>query len=139
MAIRISAEIREAMLGQMIERYPLEGCGLILGRWQGDEAQGTRYIPCENRHAGRQERRFIIDPDIWQRVEDEADAEHLSIVSIVHSHPDHPDQPSEFDRLHAWPGLSYIIIAVRQGRIAGFRSWRLREDRSAFDAEVINE
>lgn len=127
------------MLEQMVRRYPLEGCGLILGRWRGDNALGERYIPCENRSRERQERRFIIDPEIWQGVEDEADAEDLSIVSVVHSHPDHPDRPSEFDRLHAWPGLSYIIIAVHRGRIDSYRSWRLREDRSAFDSEPISE
>jgi proteasome lid subunit RPN8/RPN11 len=127
------------MLVQMQVSYPAEACGLIVGRWQGDLALGDSYHPCANQRQENRERRFLIDPLHYQAVEDRADAQGLSIVSIVHSHPDHPDLPSEFDRQHAWPGLSYIIIAVQGGRIAGYRSWRLREDRSGFDLESIIE
>ena len=51
---------------------------------------------------------------IWNPTIGEIEAEKLglSIISIVHSHPDHPDRPSEFDLNHAWPGFSYIIISV---------------------------
>ena len=139
MAIEINGRIREAMLAQMQSSYPAEACGLIVGHWQDDRAIGDSYHPCANQRQVNRERRFLIDPLDYQALEDQADVQGQSIVSIVHSHPDHPDQPSEFDRQHAWPGLSYIIIAVQRGRIAGYRSWRLREDRSGFDQEPITE
>ena len=61
----------------------------------------------------------------------------MSVISIVHSHPDHPAKPSDFDLDHAWPGFSYIIISVKLGRAAGYRSWQLNENRSFFVEENI--
>ena len=49
----------------------------------------------------------------------------------------HPDKPSEFDREHAWPGFSYIIISVQDGKAVSYRSWQLNEDRKFFIEENI--
>ena len=73
----------------------------------------------------------------YQDAEDLADEKGLSIISIVHSHPDHPDKPSEFDRNHAWPGFSYIIMSIKKGVSAGYRSWKLDQDRTKFIEEKI--
>jgi proteasome lid subunit RPN8/RPN11 len=78
----------------------------------------------------------------YQKAEDEADERNLSVISIVHSHPDHPDKPSDFDRDHAWPGFSYIIISVQNGKAVSYRSWQLNQDRKFFIEEnikLINE
>ncbi len=137
MSIRISTDIRRAVEDQAVAGYPREICGLVLGHWRGEQAVGRSYHPCSNDSSGARERRFLIDPQQYQALEDQADEQGLSIVSIVHTHPDHPDLPSEFDRLHAWPGLSYIILSVVSGRVASMSAWRLREDRSAFDPDPI--
>jgi len=73
----------------------------------------------------------------YQKAEDEADERGLSVISIVHSHPDHPDKPSEYDREHAWPGFSYIIVSVQQGNAESYRSWQLNADRNFFIEENI--
>src|SRR5439155_1672800 len=59
------------------------------------------------------------------------------LIGFYHSHPDHPAEPSQYDLDHAWPNLSYVIVAVRGGQAADLRSWRLRADRSAFDEENL--
>ena len=66
------------------------------------------------------------------------DASGLDIVGYYHSHPDHPARPSEFDREHAWPGTSYVIVSVEKGKAVDCRSWRLRDDRAAFDEERLD-
>lgn len=147
MSIRISQEIIVAMMTQAEAVYPAESCGLIVGESRQDdscdddsreaESHAHYYLPFENDRRDNSERRFLIDPIIYQMAEDRADSEGLAIVSVVHSHPDHPDRPSEFDRTHAWPGLSYIIIAVRAGRAVSYRSWRLTENRERFEEESI--
>ena len=52
------------------------------------------------------------------------------------SNPDHPAQPSQYDLDHAWPNLSYVIVAVAAATPGDVRSWRLRADRSAFEEEL---
>ncbi len=57
------------------------------------------------------------------------------LLGFYHSHPDHPARPSQYDLDHAWPFFSYIIVSVRDGVPEDMTSWRLRDDRSAFDQE----
>jgi len=117
--------------------YPYECCGFILGNFKKNDAISLEYLPADNTKEENRERRFLIDPMAYQNAEDEADERGLSVISIVHSHPDHPDKPSDFDRDHAWPGFSYIIISVQKGKAISFRSWQLNEDRKFFIEENI--
>ena len=117
--------------------YPNECCGFILGDFIDEESRGIEYLPATNTKEENRERRFLIDPMAYQKAEDKADERGLSVISIVHSHPDHPDKPSEFDREHAWPGFSYIIISVQNGNAVSYRSWQLNADRKFFIEENI--
>jgi len=120
------------------QEFPHECCGFILGKFTSEgEGEALEYIPATNTKEENKERRFLIDPMAYQNAEDRADEQGLSVISIVHSHPDHPDKPSEFDREHAWPGFSYIIIAVHEGRAVSFKSWQLSQDRSHFNEEYV--
>lgn len=114
--------------------YPHECCGFILGKEDDNHLLAEEYLSAINRHEENRERRFLIDPLAWQRAEDYADDQGLQLISIVHSHPDHSDQPSEFDRIHAWPGISYMILSICQGVINSQSVWWLRDDRTRFDA-----
>src|SRR5256885_13110264 len=49
----------------------------------------------------------------------------------------HAAAPSTFDREHAWPWLSYVIVGVARGRAGEMTSWTLSDDRAAFDEESI--
>ena len=118
--------------------YPHECCGFILGNFSDQTSSGIKYLPTANTREENRERRFLIDPLTYQKAEDEAAKQELSIISIVHSHPDHPDEPSDFDRDHAWPGFSYIIISVQSGKSISYRSWQLHSDRKYFIEENIN-
>ncbi|SGY92866.1 Putative uncharacterized protein [Moritella viscosa] len=138
MTIEINNAIMSEMLAQAESCFPNESCGFIIGSSTTDVSKGDYYIPCNNEHGHNQQHRFLIDPVAYQLAEDKADAQGQSIISIVHSHPDHPDLPSEFDRLHAWPGVSYIIIAVFAGQVRSYRSWQLSDDRREFHQEIIN-
>lgn len=117
--------------------FPYECCGFILGHYKGNESIGLEYLPASNTKEENKERRFLINPMEYQKAEDEADERGLSVISIIHSHPNHPDKPSEFDRDHAWPGFSYIIISVQEGESVSYRSWQLNADRKYFIEENI--
>jgi proteasome lid subunit RPN8/RPN11 len=133
--------------------YPSECCGILLGRADGNQKEVTDVVCLANlRHdperaqkllplaePGRESERnrFLIDPHEQLRVEREARARGLDVVGYYHSHPDHPSRPSNYDREHAWPWYSYVILSVEQGAPREMTSWVLSEDRSAFAAEVI--
>ena len=135
--INITREIVDNFKTHGEKDYPHECCGFILGEFKGDESFGVKYLPASNVKEENRERRFLIDPLAYQKAEDEADEQGISIISIVHSHPDHPDKPSHFDRDHAWPGFSYIIISVQNGSAASYRSWQLNKNREFFIEENI--
>ena len=135
--INITENIANAFTSHGEEEYPHECCGFIIGNFKGNESYGLEYLPASNIKEENRERRFLIDPKAYQKAEDEADEKGLSVISIVHSHPDHPDKPSDFDREHAWPGFSYIIISVQNGNAISYKSWQLNENREFFTEENI--
>lgn len=105
--------------------YPDETCGLLLGL---NDARGCRIAAqrtARNLNRVRAADRFELDPQDYLAAENEAARAGLEVVGIWHSHPDHPARPSETDRAMAWPGWSYVILAVAPGRRADLRSWRL--------------
>ncbi len=117
--------------------YPEECCGILLGKAQGARVGVTRVVAVGNERSESRHNRFVIGPDAVLAAQRAARGEGLDVVGYYHSHPDHPARPSEFDREHAWPGLSYLIVAVAGGRPEEVRSWRLADDRSGFEEEPI--
>ena len=119
--------------------YPNECCGAILGVVsESDEKIVRALLPLSNRREGEAARtRFLVTAEDYRWAEQQARAQGLEILGFYHSHPDHPARPSEFDREWAWPWLSYVITSVFAGRAVESRAWRLKEDRGAFEEEII--
>jgi proteasome lid subunit RPN8/RPN11 len=82
-------------------------------------------------------RRFLVRPSDYQMAERTAAELGGELLGFYHSHPDHPARPSQYDLDHAWPFFSYVIVSVQNGESRDMTSWRLREDRSAFDQEDL--
>lgn len=153
MAIQLNAEQLEGIRSHGAREYPNECCGMLLGSAEGDDKQVSEIIALQNlRHdsaraqdllplddPGREseKNRFLIDPREQVRVEKDARARGLDVLGYYHSHPDHPARPSNYDREHAWPWYSYIIVSVKQGEAAEMTSWVLSEDRARFDPEPL--
>jgi proteasome lid subunit RPN8/RPN11 len=98
----------------------------------------TEIQPIENqRAAADQHNRILITDQLYRAGEAYADGKDLMLIGFFHSHPDHPARPSEFDREHALPWWSYLIISVQGGKAADVLSWELQDDRSRFEAEEI--
>jgi proteasome lid subunit RPN8/RPN11 len=128
-----------AIARQVEATYPNEGGGLLIGRVDETGAKVVDEVRVfENqREIEEQYHRILITDRMVREAEDYADAHDKLLVGFFHSHPDHPAQPSEFDRAHALPWWSYVIVSVQQGRAAEVLSWQLRDDRSQFEAEEI--
>ncbi len=135
-ALWISGHLAEKIRAHGAETYPHECCGALLGRdshvvLEGDRGERT------HRRDDSPRNRFSVTAEDVLAAEKAAREQGLEVVGWYHSHPDHPARPSEYDRDHAWPWYSYIIVSVQNGAPQDMTSWRLTDDRAEFSPEGI--
>ncbi|HEY3328155.1 MAG TPA: M67 family metallopeptidase [Novimethylophilus sp.] len=108
--------------------YPLETCGLLIGRQNGAGVTVSETIAARNLNRERAQDRFELDPEAFIEADRQARDAGLELVGVWHSHPDHPPRPSATDRSFAWEGWSYLILSVDSKGVEDMRSWRLADD-----------
>ena len=108
-----------ALRGHAEAGYPHEVCGILLGR----DGRALEARPCGNRNTERAHDRYQMDPQDQLRIEKEARQRDLDVLGYYHSHPDHPAQASATDNQLSWEGVYYLIVAVRDGKVADQRAW----------------
>ena len=135
MALTITGQVDEAIRAHGTETYPNECCGALIGR----DGVVTEVYALPNTTEEGPRRRFLVRPQDYREAEKRATDAGGELLGFYHSHPDHPARPSQYDLDHAWPFFSYIIVAVAAGVPGDMTSWRLREDRSAFDSEELTK
>jgi proteasome lid subunit RPN8/RPN11 len=136
----LNHEIVQGIRGWGARDYPNETCGAMLGLDGVDGADAREVhalFPLTNRRDDSPRNRFSITADDFRAAERAAKQQGLELLGWYHSHPDHPAKPSEFDREHAWPWYSYVIVSVAQGEPRDMTSWQLADDRSHFLPEEI--
>jgi len=132
--VHLSADLQGRIFTQLQTTYPNEGGGFLLGVRRDNLVTIREIRPITNVYETEEQfHRYAMTPTDWMKLEDEADAQGLTLVGYYHSHPDHPAIPSEFDRVHALPNFSYLITSVQNGKAVEMRAWQLSEDRSQFD------
>ena len=137
MRVLVPGDIMERMRAHGEETYPHECCGFMLGSAEEGLQRISEVRSQENERTDSRENRFVISPEQFRAAEKYARKAGLLLVGIYHSHPDSPARPSEYDRDHAWPWFSYVIVSVKGGKAAEANAWQLRDDRSGFDALVL--
>jgi len=138
MALELSQSLLMETRQHAEETYPHECCGLIIGKIVDGNKRVLELHRTDNRREDEaQQNRFLIDPDDFVLGEIEAQKKSMDIIGIYHSHPNAEARPSEFDREHAWPWFSYVIVSVKEGKACDNTSWVLDEDRSQFAEEEI--
>jgi proteasome lid subunit RPN8/RPN11 len=132
--LKLNAEVDAAIRAHGAETYPDECCGALIGR----DGVVTETLALPNTTEDGPRRRFKVRPQDYRAAEGRAAQLGGELLGFYHSHPDHPAKPSQTDLDYAWPFFSYVIVSVRDGVSGDMTSWRLREDRSAFDQEELN-
>ena len=143
--LNISHDLAERIGQHGAETFPHECCGALLGRdsafKESSSAESAREVlelfPLVNRRDDSPRNRFAVSAEDVLDAEKAARQRGLDIVGWYHSHPDHPARPSQFDREHAWPWYSYVIVSVMGGKPADMTSWRLNDDRQDYTQEQI--
>ena len=136
----LSDALRRRIEAEGAAAYPNECCGILIGR--DEPAKGRRVVdrlePGQNVFAADERyHRFSIDPRAQLKAEREAEKEGKVVLGFYHSHPDHPARPSEYDREHAWPFYSYVIVSIEKGRPAAMTSWVLDDRTNRFVSQEI--
>ncbi len=140
--LKITMELAGKIRSHGAETYPHECCGALLGR-DTEVADRSLYReihalhPLINRRDDSPRNRFSVTSQDVLDAEKAAVNQGLEVVGWYHSHPDHPAKPSQYDREHAWPWYSYVIVSVANKIPEDMTSWRLTDDRSDFQSEDI--
>ncbi len=130
---------------EAVRAYPDECCGILFGRDEATEAGERRRAlnrvePAPNVFDPTQRaRRFLIDPLALMRAERDAADAGVAVVGFYHSHPDRPARPSAYDREHAWPFYSYVIVSVHAREAVDLTSWVLDDATRSFRRQDVVE
>ena len=133
----------DAILAHALSGYPLEVCGVLLGR-NGEPRRGAirveRVVAVVNREQEAPRVRYQIAPEDLIRITREARDLGCEIVGYYHSHPDHPARPSETDRKIAAEGLSdgviHVVVGVEGGEALA-SAWVFRDETQGFEDEPL--
>ena len=119
--------------------YPNECCGILIGEIDQEDKKIVKYTEAINnaREDNEQYHRFLITPEEMMRAETTARKRKQDVIGFYHSHPDHPALPSEYDKEHALPFYSYVIVSVMRNKSEELTSWELTADRKQFESEKI--
>lgn len=137
MAIKVNSQHLDQIRKHGEETYPHECCGFLLGTSEGGTNVLAEVLPAENERQESRETRYLITPEQYKRADDYARSRGLGMIGYYHSHPDHPAAPSGYDLDHScWPGESYVIVAIEQGKSAALNSFT-KPDYASFEQEEI--
>ncbi len=137
--LSLSRELAAQIRQHGAETYPHECCGALLGRdaVDGKPREVLGLFPLVNRRDDSPRNRFSVTSEDVLAAEKSGREQGFDVIGWYHSHPDHPARPSEYDRDHAWPWYSYIIVSVASGAPQDMTSWQLKDDRTGFLPEQL--
>ena len=136
--VRIARELARRMEEHGQKTYPEECCGILLGSNDGDETVILDVAGIDNLQEDNRRRRFLITPKQYLQAERAASERNLQLLGFYHSHPDHPAIPSEFDREHALPWFTYIVLSIAHGEAKVMTAWLLSESRDRFNETPLS-
>ena len=128
MVIEISRDAYNQMIGEALDEYPLEMCGLLVGPLP-DRAPEFHATRNDNASA----RVYTVNPKDFMRIDMAADERGWEINGVVHSHTHSEPYPSATDVAAAvGPHWHYVIVSLKR-QAPEVRSYRIA------DGEIIEE
>lgn len=140
--IRLPRAVYDALRAHGEATYPLECCGVLLGRPCTDGWQIESSAPASNANIQSPRTRFEIAPTELVSIMRDARSRGLEIAGFYHSHPDSVAAWSATDLAEAhWVGCCYLITAVAGGRATETRAFLLAgtgEENKHFEPETFS-
>ena len=111
MQVLLEQEDYEKMIAYAEKQAPIEACGLLGGRIEGDVKIIKKVFYLTN--TDHSPEHFSLDPQEQFAVVRELRAEGWVLLGNWHSHPASPSRPSEEDKRLAFdPRASYLILSL---------------------------
>ena len=137
--LKLLSEHEKIIRAEGESAYPNECCGILIGEIDDKGVKTIKYTEAirNAREDGEQYHRFLITPEDMMQAERNARKRKQDVVGFYHSHPDHPALPSDYDKEHALPFYSYVIVSVNKKKAEDLTSLELTADRKNFESEKI--
>ena len=116
------------MVADSLDGFPLEACGLLIGRpGVDDAAQVVGCLPAHN--AAASARVYTVEPRDLLAADRQADALGAELIGVYHSHTHTEGYPSPTDIGQAPdPSWHYVLVSLRDTEPT-VRSYRIRDGR----------
>jgi [CysO sulfur-carrier protein]-S-L-cysteine hydrolase len=125
------------MVADCLEGFPLEACGLLIGRPGADDAaaQVLKCLPAHN--AAASARVYTVEPRDLLNADRQADGLGAELIGVYHSHTHTEGYPSPTDiRQAPDPSWHYVLISLRDSEPT-VRSYRIRDARVEEERVVL--
>lgn len=138
--LQLTQEQFDRIVAQGREGKPLEICGLLAGRKEGEDTLISEIHIAES--DDKSELTYTINARDYMKAERAAREAGVQLVGIYHTHPATRPYPSPTDVKQAhwgdlddltFPGFSYLIVSLRdvenpEPRSYKIEGWRIPED-----------
>ena len=129
--VELTRDSYQKILAHCLEGYPLEACGLLIGR--GNRV--TEIHPTENE--ARSARLYSIPPGDVLRAERRSEEMGSKLLGVFHSHTNSEAYPSPTDvRLAPDPSWIYLVVSLSR-TLAELRAFRILFGKVAEDRVSI--
>ncbi len=135
--ITIDAEAWQTLTAHLEAAYPKEGCGVLLGKSDGDHRQALAAAPCRNSYSGEQADRFELHPKDILAADQRARELGLDVLGFFHSHPDCDAYFSATDLKHSWPWYSNVVVSVWAGKVRRAAAFIANDDQTQSTSEEL--
>jgi len=134
----MALKIRKIHLNEIFEcarkNYPLEACGILIGRTSGNERIVEKVYHARNALSSTSST-YQIDPVDELKAFEEAEKEGLEVIGFYHSHPFWDAFWSYIDEEKGkfWVGYLQLIVSLKTGNVKAY----VKKERGVKEEEII--
>ena len=120
MILRLKQKHVELLREENKRTYPTEACALLFGHLKDAKAIVCRVVPVPNRLESAL--RFEIDPEVFIRYNEEAEADGMCFLGLFHSHSA-PATPSLTDLkfMKLWGAAIWLLLSTINDEMAAYQ------------------